>query len=379
MTNTTQVRPARNGVDVPTLFATLDAVKGAPQIADFQFRATQRMDQRHAQPHTIQGFYGAGQEDTSRTEPFTYDADHPAVLVGNNNGPTPVEFLLHAIAACLTSGLANIAAARGVTLHRVRSTVEGDIDLLGILGLSDDVRNGYRQIRVSFEVEGDATAEELAALVEQSRRRSAVYDVLVNGTDVVDRRRPRPARTDRPDRARVAARATGRPRPEPAHRSTETARSKAMSHTDVVVIGAGQAGLAVSRLLTDRGVDHVVLERGRTAERWRSQRWDSLRLLTPNWMTPPSRLVLPRQRPGRVHAGARGRRIPRRTTPSSFAAPVCTGADVVVGAPTRRAGYLVESHRGRLAPRGVVIATGACQRAAGARLAGAAASRRSSS
>ena len=116
---------------------------------------------------------------------FTYDADHPAVLVGNNHGPTPVEFLLHAIAACLTSGLANIASARGITLHRVRSTVEGDIDLLGILGLSDEVRNGYRQIRVSFQIDGDAPAEVLAQLVEQSRRRSAVYDVLANGTDVV--------------------------------------------------------------------------------------------------------------------------------------------------------------------------------------------------
>jgi uncharacterized OsmC-like protein len=181
----TQVRPIRNGVDVPTLFATLDAVKGAPHIADFQFRATNEWISGTHNRSTIQGFFGAGQEDTSRTERFTYDADHPAVLVGGHNGPTPVEFLLHAIAACLTSGLANIAAARGVTLHRVRSTVEGDIDLLGILGLSDHVRNGYRQIRVSFEVDGDASAERLAALVEQSRRRSAVYDVLVNGTDVV--------------------------------------------------------------------------------------------------------------------------------------------------------------------------------------------------
>jgi uncharacterized OsmC-like protein len=107
------------------------------------------------------------------------------VLVGNNNGPTPVEFLLHAIAACLTSGLANIAAARGITLHRVESTVEGDIDLLGILGLSDTVRNGYQQIRVNFVVDGDAPPEQLKALVEQSRRRSAVYDVLTSGTDVV--------------------------------------------------------------------------------------------------------------------------------------------------------------------------------------------------
>jgi uncharacterized OsmC-like protein len=181
----TQSRPARNGVDVPTLFATLDAVKAQPQIADFQFRATNEWISGTHNRSTIQGFYGAGQEDTSRTVPFTYDADHPPVLVGNNNGPTPVEFLLHAIAACLTSGLANIAAARGITLHRVRSSVEGDVDLLGILGLSREVRNGYRQIRVSFEIEGDGSAQELAALLEQSRRRSAVYDVLVNGTDVV--------------------------------------------------------------------------------------------------------------------------------------------------------------------------------------------------
>ena len=181
----TAARPARNGVDVPTLFATLDAVKGAPQLADFQFRARNTWVSGTHNRTTIQGFYGAGQEDSSRTEPFVYDADHPVVLTGNGNGPTPVEFLLHAIAACLTSGLANIAAARGVNLTRVESTVEGDIDLLGILGLDAEVRNGYRQIRVSFVIEGDGTPEELAALVEQSRRRSAVYDVLTNGTDVV--------------------------------------------------------------------------------------------------------------------------------------------------------------------------------------------------
>src|SRR5690349_18199242 len=181
----TQTRPALNGVDVPTLFATLDAVKGQPEMAQFQFRARNEWINGTHNRTTIQGFHGACQEDISRTQPFTYDADHPAVLVGRNNGPTPVEFLLHAIAACLTSGLANIASARGITLHRVRCTVEGDIDLLGILGLSADVRNGYRQIRVSFEIEGDASAEQLAALVEQSRRRSAVYDVLVNGTEVV--------------------------------------------------------------------------------------------------------------------------------------------------------------------------------------------------
>jgi uncharacterized OsmC-like protein len=183
MTATVQ-RPPRNGVDVPTLFATLDAVRATPELAGFQFRARNEWVSGTHSRSTIQGFHGAGQEDTSRPVPFTYDADHPAVLVGTGQGPTPVEFLLHGIAACLTAGLANIAAARGVTLRRVTSTVEGDIDLLGILGLSDTVRNGYRQIRVHVEIEGDAPPEQLAALVEQSRRRSAVYDVLTTGTDV---------------------------------------------------------------------------------------------------------------------------------------------------------------------------------------------------
>lgn len=182
-TTDTAARPARHGVDVPTLFATLDAVRGNPEIARFQFRATNRWVSGTHSRSTIHGFYGAMQEMEHRQE-FTYDADHPAVLVGKDNGPTPVEFLMHAIAACLTAGLANIAAARGVDLYEVTSTVEGDIDLNGILGLSDEVRNGYSALRVHFDVRGDASDEQLRELVEQSRRRSAVYDVLTNGVPV---------------------------------------------------------------------------------------------------------------------------------------------------------------------------------------------------
>jgi uncharacterized OsmC-like protein len=184
MSTTSSTRPALNGVDTPTLFATLDAVKASPELAKFQFRAANRWQSGTHNCSTIRGFFGAGQEDTSRTADFTFDADHPAVLVGNNNGPTPVEFLLHAIAACLTAGIANIAAARGVALREVTSTVEGDIDLLGILGLSDQVRNGYQAIRVSFQISGDAPEEVLRGLVDQSRDRSAVYDVLTNGVPV---------------------------------------------------------------------------------------------------------------------------------------------------------------------------------------------------
>ena len=181
---TSTVPMPRNGVDVPTLFATLDAVKANPEIAKFQFRATNRWVSGTHSRSEIQGFYGAMQEDTTRTSPFVYDADHPQVLTGRNHGPTPVEFLLHALAACLTAGLGNIAAARGVTLHEVESTVEGDIDLNGILGTAPAERNGYTGIRVSFQVSGDADEETLRGLVEQSKRRSAVYDVLTNGVPV---------------------------------------------------------------------------------------------------------------------------------------------------------------------------------------------------
>ncbi len=184
MTTTTE-RPPRNGVDTPTLFATLDAVKGQPEIAKFQFRASNTWVTGTHSRSTASGFHGAMQEMQHANE-TVLDFDHPTVLVGTDKGPTPVEYLLHAIAACLTAGIANIAAARGVDLHKVTSTVEGDIDLLGILGLSDgSVRNGYQQIRVTFHLEGDADDETLRGIVEQSRRRSAVYDALTNPTSVV--------------------------------------------------------------------------------------------------------------------------------------------------------------------------------------------------
>ena len=173
-----------NGVDTPTLFATIDAVKAQPELAQFQFRATNRWISGTHNRSTINGYFGAGQEHT-RAQDHRYDADHPPVLTGGDAGPTPVEFLLHALAACLTSGLANIAAARGIPLTEVTSTVEGDIDLQGILGLNRQVRNGYQGIRVRFELRGDATQEELEALVLQSVKRSAVYDVLTQGVPVI--------------------------------------------------------------------------------------------------------------------------------------------------------------------------------------------------
>ncbi|MDH2414854.1 OsmC family protein [Nocardioides sp. CER19] len=191
MTVTTTPRPPRNGVDVPTLFATLDVVKENPAIAAFQFRARNTWEAGTHSRSVYSDFHGAMQELQHRQETVV-ESDHPEVLVGTDHGPTPVEYLLHAIAACITSGLVNVASARGVSLTKVCSTVTGDIDLRGILGLSDDVRNGYSGIAVSFEIEGDADEETLRGIVEQSRRRSAVFDALTNPTpvqvDVVARR-----------------------------------------------------------------------------------------------------------------------------------------------------------------------------------------------
>jgi uncharacterized OsmC-like protein len=172
-----------NGVDTPTLFATINAVKGTPALANFQFRARNEWVRGTNSRSRIESFSGAGGEH-QHVRVFEFDADHPAVLVGNDAGPTPVEFLLVALSSCLTAGVANIAAARGVKLNRIESAVEGDMDLRGILGLSKDVRNGYQGIRVKFTIDGDAPAETLRAIVDQSRARSAVFDVISNGVPV---------------------------------------------------------------------------------------------------------------------------------------------------------------------------------------------------
>jgi uncharacterized OsmC-like protein len=172
-----------NGVNTPNLLATINVVKNTPELAQFRFRARNRWLSGTHSETTIDAFTGAGGAHQHATI-FRYGADHPAVLVGEDRGPTPVEFLLHALATCLTAGIANIAAARGVTLTDVQPTIEGDINLLGIFGLSDAVRNGYERIRVSFTISGDAPAAKLREIVEQSRARSAVFDVLTNGVPV---------------------------------------------------------------------------------------------------------------------------------------------------------------------------------------------------
>ena len=174
----------RNGVNTEQLFGTLDAIKADPELAKFQFRARNRWIDGAHNRSTIRDFYGANQEDTSRAEEFVLDAGEPAILVGSDTGPNPAEYLLHALAACLTTTLVYVAAARGVHLTEAESTLEGDMDVQGALGLSDDYRNGFEQIRVSFRIAGDASEEKLQELVARAQQRSAVFDMVTNGVPV---------------------------------------------------------------------------------------------------------------------------------------------------------------------------------------------------
>ena len=172
-----------NGVDTPALFATIDAVRAQPDLAKFQFRAKSHWVSGTQSHCTMHGFYGAGNELTHVTA-FTAVGDHPAVLCGSDHGPTPVEWVLHALASCLMAGVGNVASARGIKLNKVEATLVGDIDLLGVLGLSDEVRNGYQGVSVSFVIDGDASPEELEKIVMQSKARSSVYDIVTNGVPV---------------------------------------------------------------------------------------------------------------------------------------------------------------------------------------------------
>jgi len=182
MSTTTEA--VRNGVDTGRLFGTLDAIKADPNLAKFQFRARNRWIRGAHNQTRIRDFYAANQEDASRAEEFVIDAGEPAILLGTDTGPNPAEYLLHALAACLTTAIVYVAAARGVHLTEVESTLEGDMDVQGALGLSDTYRNGFERIRISFRVEGDAPEEKLRDVVARAQRRSAVFDIVTNGVPV---------------------------------------------------------------------------------------------------------------------------------------------------------------------------------------------------
>jgi uncharacterized OsmC-like protein len=181
--NERPVRGPMNGVDVPTLFATIGAVDAQRELAQFRFRATNTWQKGTHSRSTVKSFYGAGGEHEHVRE-FVIDADHPQVLVGEDNAPTPVELVLAALASCLTAGIGNIASARGVELYSVESNLEGQANLEGLLGLSDEVRNGFSKITADFTIKGDAPEEKLKAIVEQSKNRSAVFDIITNQVPV---------------------------------------------------------------------------------------------------------------------------------------------------------------------------------------------------
>ena len=174
---------ANNGVNVGALLGAREALTQAPEAAQFRWRTTCTwMNGTHSHS-TVQSFFGLGGEQSHKTR-FTFDADHPELFAAEDNGPTPVEYVLVGLGACLTAGIAAVAQHRNIQLRSVSATIEGSMDLQGILGIDRDVRNGFDGIKVTFRIDADATPDEIRALVAQSQKRSAVYDMLTNPTDV---------------------------------------------------------------------------------------------------------------------------------------------------------------------------------------------------
>ncbi|HJY76525.1 MAG TPA: OsmC family protein [Burkholderiales bacterium] len=176
-------KQVQNGVNVDALLGARDALSKAPEAAKFNWKASCKwMNGTHSQT-SIQGFYGLGQQQSHKTE-FTFDTDHPEIFASEDKGATPVEMVLAGLAGCLTAGVASIAQLRKIQLRSVKATLEGSMDIQGILGIDSDVRNGFNDIKVNFEIDADASKDDLEALVAQSQKRSAVYDVITNPTNV---------------------------------------------------------------------------------------------------------------------------------------------------------------------------------------------------
>lgn len=175
---------AQNGVNVEALLGAREALSQAPEAAQFKWRATSEWVKGTHSRHTIKGFFGLGGEQQHR-QAFQYDTDHPEVFAAEDNGSTPVEMVLVGLAGCLSAGIASVAQNRNIQLRSVKATLEAGMDLQGILGIDDAVRNGFDGVKVHYEIDADATPEEIAALVAQSQKRSAVFDVITNPTDVM--------------------------------------------------------------------------------------------------------------------------------------------------------------------------------------------------
>jgi uncharacterized OsmC-like protein len=179
----TDSKPAENGVNVQALLDAREVLKGAPEAAQFTWRATSSWKNGVASTTKIQNFFGLGQEQSHKVE-SVFDADHPEIFAANDTAITPIEYLLVGLAGCLTAGVASVAQNRGVQLRSVEATVEGAHDIRGILGADPDVRNGFNDVHVTFTIDADASKQEIEAIVAQSQKRSAVFDALTNPTNV---------------------------------------------------------------------------------------------------------------------------------------------------------------------------------------------------
>ncbi|MFE0027617.1 OsmC family protein [Amycolatopsis sp. NPDC059021] len=175
--------PVDNGVDVEALLGARQALAETPEIAKFTWRARNSWIKGTHSRSSVETFYGLGGEQQHKRS-FEFDADHPEVFAAEDNGVTPVEFVLVALGSCLTAGVAAVAQQRRIQLRSVRATIEADFDLHGILGADPDVRNGFSDVRVTYDIDADASPEDVKALIAQSQKRSAVFDVLTNPTNV---------------------------------------------------------------------------------------------------------------------------------------------------------------------------------------------------
>jgi uncharacterized OsmC-like protein len=172
-----------NGVNVDALISARDALTKAPEAAKFKWRAACEWKNGTHSHSTVEGFFGLGEEQR-RKKTFKFDADHPEVFASEDVGATPIEYVLVGLASCLTAGIAAVAQHRKIQLRSVTATIEGDMNLQGILGIDSDVRNGFSGIKVSYKIDADAKREDIEALVAQSQKRSAVYDIVTNPTNV---------------------------------------------------------------------------------------------------------------------------------------------------------------------------------------------------
>jgi uncharacterized OsmC-like protein len=175
--------PGNNGVNVEALLGARVALTDAPAAAKFTWRASCEWQNGTHSRSTVEGFYGLGDEQRHRTA-YSFDADHPEIFASEDNGATPVELVLVALASCLTAGVAAVAQNREIQLRSVTATIEGGMDVRGILGMDSDIRNGFSDIKVTYKIDADASADDVKALVAQSQKRSAVFDIVTNPTNV---------------------------------------------------------------------------------------------------------------------------------------------------------------------------------------------------